>query len=264
LKTTLHSLIEMKSAKKKITMLTAYDYPTAKLLDESDIDIILVGDSLGNAVLGYENTIPVTMEDMLHHTKAVARGVKRAMLIADMPFMSFHLNPEQALLNASKFVKECGAIGVKIEGDNYLDAVKKIVDAGIPVMGHVGFTPQSVNQLGGYRVQGRTKLEGNRILAAAKALEKAGAFAIVLEMVPPDIAKRISQALDIPVIGCGGGAGCDGQVLVLTDLLGLTTGCCTPKFVKRYADLNKEIKSAVSAYISDVRSGKFPGKENTY
>ncbi len=254
----------MKSAKKKIAMLTAHDYPTARLLDESGIDIILVGDSLGNSVLGYENTIPVTMDEMLHHTKAVTRGVKKAMVVGDMPFMSYQLSPEQALLNASRFIKEGGANGVKVEGSVYLDSIKKIIDAGIPVMGHLGFTPQAVNQLGGYRVQGRTAAEGSKILAAAKALEKAGVFAIVIEMVPPDLSKKISQALDIPTISCGGGPGCDGQVLVLNDLLGLTEESCTPKFVKKYANLNKEIRSAVSAYISDVKSGKFPGKENTY
>jgi 3-methyl-2-oxobutanoate hydroxymethyltransferase len=254
----------MKSAKKKIAMLTAHDYPTARLLDESGIDIILVGDSLGNSVLGYENTIPVTMDEMLHHTKAVTRGVERALVIGDMPFMSYQLSPEQALLNASRFIKEGGANGVKVEGAAYLDQIRKIVEAGIPVMGHLGFTPQSVNQLGGYRVQGRTAAEGKKILADAKALEKAGVFAIVIEMVPPEVSRKISQTLDVPIISCGGGAGCDGQVLVLNDLLGLTEGSCTPKFVRKYADLNKEIRSAVSAYISDVKSGKFPGKENTY
>jgi 3-methyl-2-oxobutanoate hydroxymethyltransferase len=261
---TTHTLKEMKSAGKKIVMLTAYDYPIAKLLDEAGIEIVLVGDSLGNSVLGYENTLPLTMEEMLHHTKAVRRGVKTAMVIGDMPFMSYQLSPEQALFNASRFMKEAGANGVKLEGAAYLDHVKKIVDAGIPVMGHLGFTPQSVNQLGGYRVQGRSAAEGNKILADAKALEKAGVFAIVIEMVPPEVSRKISKALDIPVISCGGGAGCDGQVLVLNDLLGLTSGSCTPKFVKKYADLNKVISSAVSAYISDVKSGKFPGKENTY
>jgi 3-methyl-2-oxobutanoate hydroxymethyltransferase len=261
---TTHSLKEMKSAKKKISMLTAYDYPIAKLLDEAGIEIVLVGDSLGNSVLGYENTLPVTMDEMLHHTKAVRRGVEKAMVIGDMPFMSYQLNPEQALFNASRFVKEAGANGVKLEGSAYLDQIRKIVEAGIPVMGHLGFTPQSVNQLGGYRVQGRTSVESKKIIADAKALEKAGVFAIVIEMVPPEVSRKMSQALDIPVISCGGGAGCDGQVLVLNDLLGLTSGSCTPKFVKKYADLNKEIRSAVSAYITDVRSGKFPGKENTY
>jgi 3-methyl-2-oxobutanoate hydroxymethyltransferase len=261
---TTHSLREMKSAKKKIAMLTAYDYPIARLLDEAGIEIVLVGDSLGNSVLGYENTLPVTMDEMLHHTKAVRRGVEKAMVIGDMPFMSYQLNPEQALLNASRFVKEAGANGVKLEGSVYLDQIRMIVEAGIPVMGHLGFTPQSVNQLGGYRVQGRTAIQSKKIIADAKALEKAGVFAIVIEMVPPEVSRKMSQALDIPVISCGGGAGCDGQVLVLNDLLGLTSGSCTPKFVKKYADLNKEIKSAVSAYITDVRSGKFPGKENTY
>lgn len=253
----------MKSAGKKIAVLTSYDYPTAKLLDESGMDIILVGDSLGNSALGYENTIPVTMEEMLHHVKAVVRGVSKAMVVADMPFMSYQLSPEQALLNASRFIKEGGANGVKVEGSVYLDSIKKIIDAGIPVMGHLGFTPQAVNQLGGYRVQGRTADEAKAILEGAKKLEKAGVFSLVLEMVPADTAKKVTDAVSIPVIGCGAGPHCDGQVLVINDILGLSVDVM-PKFAKKYADIHGEIKKAVSNYISDVRGGRFPGSEHSY
>jgi len=253
----------MKGSREKITMLTAYDYPTAKLLDESGIDIILVGDSLGNSVLGYENTIPVTMDEMLHHTKAVVRGAGDSMVIADMPFMSYQLNPESALMNASRFVKEAGAAGVKIEGSNHIDSIKKIIEAGIPVMGHIGFTPQSVNQLGGNRVQGRSATEAKDLTDAAKALEKAGIFAIVLEMVPAALAGRISSSLEIPVIGCGAGPECDGQVLVINDALGISRDFI-PRFAKKFADIYSEEKRAVSSYIKDVRSGAFPGKEHSF
>lgn len=261
--TTTHSLKEMKSAGKKIAVLTAYDHPTAKLLDEAGIDIILVGDSLGNTVLGYENTIPVTMDEMLCYTKAVTRAVKNAMVIGDMPFMSYQLNPEQALSNASRFVKEGGANGVKIEGDRYIDAIKKIISAGIPVMGHLGFTPQHVNQIGGYRVQGRSKDDAKAILESAITLERTGVFSLVLEMVPAALAKEISGKLSIPVIGCGAGPYCDGQVLVINDILGLSMNGM-PKFAKKYADLNAEMKKAVSGYISDVRGGHFPDSDHSF
>jgi len=263
LKTTTHSLKEMKSAGKKITVLTAYDHPTAKLLDELGVDIILVGDSVGSVVLGYEDTIPVTMDEMIHHTKAVTRGVKNAMVIVDMPFMSYQLNPEQALLNASRFIKECGANGVKLEGSDYPEAIKNIVDAGIPVMGHLGFTPQSVNRLGGYRIQGKSQDEAKAMLEGAKTLENAGVFSIVLEMVPAAVAGKISDALTIPVIGIGAGSHCDGQVLVINDILGFSVNGI-PKFAKKYADLYSEMKNAVSDYISDVRTGRFPGSEHSF
>lgn len=263
LKTTTYSLKEMKSAGKKIAVLTSYDYPTARILDESGIDIILVGDSVGNVVLGYENTIPVTMEEMLHHVKAVARGVKNAMVIADMPFMSYQLNPEQALFNASRFIKEGGANGVKIEGDVYIDAIRKIIDAGIPVMGHLGFTPQLVNQLGGYRVQGRSANEAKSMIEGAKSLERSGVFCLVVEMIPALLSRKISETLSIPVIGIGAGSSCDGQVLVINDILGLS-GKGMPKFAKKYADLYDEIKKAVGNYASDVRGGRFPGNEHSF
>jgi 3-methyl-2-oxobutanoate hydroxymethyltransferase len=263
LKTTIYSLKQMKSAKKKIAMLTSYDCPTAKLIDESGIDVVLVGDSVGNAVLGYENTIPVTMDEMLHHVKAAARGVKNAMVVADMPFMSFQLGPKEAFYNASRFVKEAGANAVKIEGVAYIDTIKKLIDAGIPVMGHLGFTPQLINQLGGYRVQGKTSKTALAMIKDAKLLEKAGVFAIVLEMVPAALAKKIAKAVSIPVIGIGAGKDCDGQVLVINDLLGLSVSGM-PKFAKKYADLHGEMKKAVSAYISDVRRGRFPGSEHSF
>jgi 3-methyl-2-oxobutanoate hydroxymethyltransferase len=263
MKTTTHSLKEMKTTGKKITVLTAYDHPTASILDESGIDIVLVGDSVGNVVLGYENTIPVTMEEMLHHTKAVVRGVENAMVIADMPFMSYQLNPEDALRNASRFIKEAGASGVKVEGTAHLDAIKKIIDAGIPVMGHIGFTPQSVNQIGGYRVQGRALDEAKALMEGAKDLEKTGVFSLVIEMVPAVLASKVSRSLNIPVIGCGAGPECDGQVLVISDILGLS-GKTVPKFAKKYSDLSAETKRAVSNYISDVRSGRFPGNEHSF
>jgi 3-methyl-2-oxobutanoate hydroxymethyltransferase len=253
----------MKSAGKKIAVLTSYDYPTAKLLDESGVDIIHVGDSVGNVVLGYENTIPVTMEEMLHHVKAVTRAVSNAMVIADMPFMSYQLNPEQALLNASRFIKEGGANAVKIEGDIYIGSIRSIVEAGIPVMWHLGFTPQLVNQLGGYRVQGRSADEAKAILEGAKSLEKAGVFSLVLEMIPAAIAKQISESVSIPVIGCGAGPNCDWQVLVINDILGLSVRGM-PKFAKKYADLHSETKKAVGNYVSDVRGGSFPGTEHSF
>jgi len=253
----------MKGSGKKIIMLTAYDYPTARLIDETGVEIILIGDSIGNVVLGYDNTIPVTMDDMLHHTKAVVRGTEKALVIVDMPFMSYQLNPENALLNASRFIKEAGAHGVKIEGLMYMDAIKKIIEAGIPVMGHLGFTPQSVNQLGGYRVQGRTPDEAKMLIEGGKALEKAGVFSIVLEMVPSSIAEKITKSVSVPVIGIGAGAACDGQVLVINDILGLSLNG-TPKFAKKYADISGEIKRAVSGFIRDVKSGSFPGKEHSF
>jgi len=257
------SLLKAKMSGRKISMLTAYDFPTAKLLDDSSVDIILVGDSLGNVILGYENTLPVTMEDMLHHTKAVRRGVSRAMLVVDMPFMSFQTGGRDALLSAARFIKEAGAEGVKIEGDNYIDEMAAMIKAGIPVMGHLGFTPQYVEQIGGYKVAGKTKAEADKILASARKLEKIGIFALVLEMVPSALAKKVTNALMIPVIGIGAGHHCDGQVLVTHDLVGLYPKP-VPRFVKQYANLGKLMKEAVSTFIWEVHSGKFPGKENSF
>jgi len=253
----------MKKTGKKITMLTAYDFPMAKALDDSGIDIILVGDSLGNVILGYENTLPVTEEEMLHHLKAVKRGVKNALLVIDMPFGSYHLNPEQGLKSAIRFVKEGGAEAVKVEGDIYKESMKMMIKAGVPVMGHLGFTPQLVNLIGGYKVQGKTKKDADILIRSAKELERLGVFLLILEMVPQALAKRISKALKIPVIGIGAGPGCDGQVLVTHDMVGLYGGTA-PKFVKQYADLGKLLKEAVSTYMWEVHTGKFPGKKESF
>ena len=246
-----------------ITMLTAYDYPTALSMDQAGVDSILVGDSLGMVVLGYKNTLPVTMDDMIHHCKAVARGARYAFLIGDMPFMSYQASPAEAVRNAGRFLQEGGMDAIKLEGgQERLESIKAIVNAGIPVMGHLGLTPQSVNQLGGYRTQGRTITGARRLLEDSQFLQEAGCFGIVLESVPARLATLISQRLDIPTIGIGAGAGCDGQVLVTHDLLGLFERF-TPKFVKQYAHLHAVMVEAFSAYISDVEGGLFPAPEHT-
>ncbi|MFA5629716.1 MAG: 3-methyl-2-oxobutanoate hydroxymethyltransferase [Dehalococcoidales bacterium] len=248
----------MKQKGEKITMLTAYDYMTAKIIDEAGIPLILVGDSLGTVILGYDSTIPVTMEDMLHHTKAVVRGSKNALVIADMPFMSYHINTNQALTNAARLIQEGGAQAVKVEGGvSVAGKVKKIVDCGIPVMGHIGLTPQSINQLGGHKIQGKDIETGRKLLADAKALEEAGAFAVVLETVPEALAAFISAKINIPTIGIGAGAGCDGQVQVVSDILGLFTDF-VPKHTKQYAQLAKSMSEAVKNYYDEVKSGLFP------
>ena len=255
---------EMKRKGEKITMLTAYDYSTAAVVDQAGVDMILVGDSLGMCVLGYDSTLPVTMEDMIHHTKAVSRAVKRALVIADMPFMSYQVSTEEALRNAGRFMQEAGAHAIKLEGGREVaEVVRRTVAAGIPVMGHLGLTPQSVHQLGGYKVQGKGESAGKRILEDARILEEAGAFSIVLECVPEGLADEISKALRIPTIGIGGGVHCDGQVLVVNDMLGLFEKF-TPKFVKKYANLNVDMKEAVGRYVDEVRKGVFPGKEHSF
>jgi 3-methyl-2-oxobutanoate hydroxymethyltransferase len=239
-------------------MLTAYDYPTALAEDQAGIDSILVGDSLAMVVLGYQNTLPVTMEDMLHHARAVARGAKYALLIGDMPFMSYQVSTEEAVRNAGRFLQEGGMEAVKLEGGRErVDAIRSIVAAGIPVMGHLGLTPQSVNQFGGFRPQGKTSSAARRLLEDALLLEEAGCFSLVLESVPARLAQLISQRLSIPTIGIGAGIGCDGQVLVTHDLLGLFDRF-TPKFVKKYADLHTEMQRAFADYISDVQRREFP------
>ncbi len=249
---------------RKFSMLTAYDYPTAKAVDESGIDIILVGDSLGNAVLGYENSLSVTMEDMIHHTKAVSRAAKRAMVVGDMPFLSYHISFQEAVRNAGRFVQEGGAQTVKIEGGvERVDTIKAILDAQIPVMGHLGFTPQSVNKFGGYKVQGKDVETANKIIEDAKALDKAGVFSIVLEMVPTMLAKRITEEVSVPTIGIGAGHYCDGQVLVVNDLLGIYAGF-TPKFAKKYANLQPLIMEAFQQYKKEVEEGSFPGEEHGF
>jgi 3-methyl-2-oxobutanoate hydroxymethyltransferase len=270
-KVTVPSILERKSAGSlqnssapKITCLTAYDYPTARLLDEAGVDILLVGDSLAMVVLGYESTLPVTLEEMLHHTRAVRRGTHHALLVADMPYGSFHDDPREAVRNAVRFVKEAGAEAVKIEGgERRMDMIARLVEAEIPVMGHIGLTPQSVNAFGGFRVQGKTEEAGDQLLRDARAVEAAGAFAIVLESIPRELAARITAELHIPTIGIGAGPDCDGQVLVINDLLGLSFGH-QPKFTRRYADVGEIISRAAAEYCRDVQQGRFPSDEESY
>lgn len=263
-KVTTTTILKMKRERQKISMLTAYDYSIAALVDGAGVDMILVGDSLGNVVLGYESTLPVTMEDMLHHTGAVSRAAQRAMVISDMPFMSYQASAEEAVRNAGRFMKEAGAHGVKLEGGQEVaEAVRKITASGIPLVGHLGLTPQSVHQLGGYKVQGKDDKTARKLMEDAKALEEAGAFSVVLECVPAQLAGEISRALTIPTIGIGAGVECDGQVLVVNDMLGMFEKY-TPKFVKKYAELGTEIRNAVEHYIKDVKDGTFPGKEHSY
>lgn len=258
-------LHELKKKKQKITALTAYDYPVARLLDEAGVDVILVGDSLGMVVLGYETTIPVTMDEMVHHTKAVVRARKRAMVIGDMPYLSFHLSLKDTVANAARFIKEAGADGVKLEGatPQRLELVEALVEAEIPVMGHVGLTPQSVRHLGGFKVQGTEEEKAEAIFRGALALEKAGAFAVVLESIPAELAREITSALKIPTIGIGAGPYCDGQILVVNDMLGLTSGYL-PRFVKKYVELGSQISQAVSQYLKEVREGLYPEDQHCY
>ncbi|MBM4426613.1 MAG: 3-methyl-2-oxobutanoate hydroxymethyltransferase [Chloroflexi bacterium] len=246
-----------------LTMLTAYDYPTAMAIDKAGIDSILVGDSLAMVVLGYENTLPVTMEEMLHHARAVARGAKSSMLIGDMPFMSYQVSVEEAVRNAGRFLQQGGMDAIKLEGGRErADAVRAIVGAGIPVMGHLGLTPQSVHQLGGFRAQGKNASAAKRLLEDAQILEEAGAFSLVLESVPARLAEFISKKISIPTIGIGAGLGCDGQVLVTHDLLGLFDRF-TPKFVKKYANLHETMNKAFAEYIDDIETKRFPAPEHT-
>ena len=262
-KVTTLTLRQKKERGEPITMLTAYDYPTALIMDEAGMDVILVGDSLGMVVLGYENTLPVTMEDMLHHCRAVARGAKTAMLIGDMPFMSYQTSTEEAVRNAGRFLQNGGMDAIKLEGGHErAEAIRMIAAAGIPVMGHLGLTPQSVHQLGGFRPQGKSAIAAKRLLEDALRLEDAGCFSIVLESVPARLGTLISQKLSIPTIGIGAGAGCDGQVLVTHDALGLFERF-TPKFVKKYADLHSEMQRAFTEYIADVQARTFPAAEHT-
>lgn len=264
MKNTVTTFQQSKEQGKKISMLTAYDYSTAKLMDESGINAILVGDSLGNVILGYEDTISVTVEDMIHHGRAVARGAKNAMVVIDMPFMSYQTSVYDAVVNAGRLMKEGRANAVKLEGGiEVCEQIKAITNAGIPVMAHLGLTPQAINALGGYRVQGKSADDAQRLLDNAKAVEKAGAFAVVLECVPAKLAEHISKALTIPTIGIGAGAGCDGQVLVYQDMLGMYSDF-TPKFVKKYADLSSVMKEAFKNYIDDLDNGSFPQQEHTY
>ena len=263
-KITTSILMDMKKAGDKIVMLTGYDYSMGKILDEAGVDVILVGDSLGNVKLGYENTLPVTVEDILYHTKSVKRCSPKALLAADMPFLSYEAKPGDAVLNAGRLIKDGGAQAVKLEGGReMLPAIKAILNAKIPVIGHLGLTPQAVHKFGGYKVQGKTGTAARNMIEDAKALEKAGVFMIVLECIPAELAKKITKAVSIPTIGIGAGPHCDGQVLVTDDLLGLYSDI-SPKFVKRYANLKKDIVKAVSDYRKDVKSSKFPSKEQSY
>jgi 3-methyl-2-oxobutanoate hydroxymethyltransferase len=263
-KLTLSDLAEMKGRGQKIVMVTAYDAPGARLAEEAGIDILLVGDTAAMVVLGHDSTVPVTMDEMLFLTRTVARTVERPVVVGDMPFGSYNVSDEEAVLNAVRFVKEGGADVVKLEGAGpSLSRATAIVAAGIPVMGHVGLTPQTETMLGGFKTQGRTAAKARRLLADALALEAAGCFSIVLEAVPTPVAARITEALTVPTIGIGAGAECDGQVLVYHDLLGLTEGRA-PRFVKRYANLAEEIRGALSAYAGEVRSGAYPAEEHTY
>ena len=260
---TVRDILEMKARGEKIPMVTAYDYTTARLADQAGIPLLLVGDSLGMVVLGYDSTIPVTMQDMLHHVKAVARGVQTAMVVADLPFMSYHIGQAQALANAAQLVQEGGARSVKLEGGAKMaETVARIVQAGIPVMGHIGLTPQSVNVLGGYRVQGRNQQAAVQLLKDAQALEEAGAYAVVLELIPSPLAGLISQRLTIPTIGIGAGVQCDGQVQVLHDMLGLYTNF-VPKHTKRYAELAGVIQDAFAQYVREVKEGSFPTQQQS-
>ncbi len=257
--------IRSKKAKgEKLSMLTAYDYSTAKLEDESGINGILVGDSLGNVVLGYEDTVSVTMEDMIHHGAAVARGAKNALVVVDMPFMSYEVAVEEAVRNAGRLMKEGRAGAVKLEGGvRVAEQIRAIVKAGIPVMGHIGLTPQSINVFGGFKVQGKSEEAARALLADAKAVEEAGAFAVVIEAVPAALAQMITDAVSIPTIGIGAGAGCDGQILVYQDMLGMFSDF-TPKFVKRYANVGEVMREAFANYAAEVASGAFPTEEHTY
>lgn len=255
---------ESKKNGEKLTMLTAYDYTTAKLLDESGIDSILVGDSLGMVVLGYDDTLSVTMEDMIHHSAAVARGAKNALIVTDMPFMSYQTSVYDAVVNAGRLVKEGQAQAVKLEGGiEFCEHIKAIVKASIPVCAHIGLTPQSINAFGGFKVQGKGKQEAQRLLDEARAVEEAGAFAVVLECVPAKLAKKISESISIPTIGIGAGAGCDGQVLVYQDMLAMYSDF-KPKFVKQYAQIGSVMKDAFRQYIDEVKSGAFPSEEHTF
>jgi 3-methyl-2-oxobutanoate hydroxymethyltransferase len=270
-KITVPELLQRKSSSaasqtnsQKIICLTAYDYPTARLLDEAGVDVLLVGDSLGMVVLGYESTLPVSIEEMLHHTRAVRRGTRRALVVADMPYGSYHSDIAESVRNAMRFVKEAGAEAVKVEGgERRLELIARLTEAEIPVMGHVGLTPQSVNALGGYRVQGKTVDAAEQLLRDARAVEAAGAFAVVLEAVPRELAAQITRELRIPTIGIGAGPDCDGQILVIHDLLGLTFSS-TPKFARQYANVGKMIARAAREYCEDVRGGTFPSDRESY
>jgi len=264
-KITIPFLQAKKEKNERIVALTAYDFPVAKIVDESCIDLILVGDSLGMVVLGYENTIPVTMEDMIHHIKPVVRAAKRSLIVGDMPYFSFHLSIDESIYNASRFIKEAGAHAVKIEGatPKRLKLVEALVEAEIPVLGHVGLTPQSIHHFGQFKVKGKTLQEAKKIIQESVDLENAGVFSIILECIPMEVAKIITEKLSVPTIGIGAGPYCDGQILVFHDLVGFSNGYL-PKFVKKYADIHELISGALREYINEVKSGKFPDESHSY
>jgi 3-methyl-2-oxobutanoate hydroxymethyltransferase len=258
---TVHDLAAWKREGRRFPMLTAYDFPTAQILDQAGIPVLLVGDSVANNVLGYESTLPVTMEEMLHHARAVARGATEALLVGDMPFLTYQTSTEEAIRNAGRFLKEAGMHAVKIEGPLF-ELAEVLVSRGIPVMGHLGLTPQSVHAMGGYRVQGRTDEAAERLLSDALSLDKSGVFSLVLEGIPTEVARRVTEAVTMPTIGIGAGPHCDGQVLVINDLLGLNER--VPRFVKKYSNLREEITRAVRAFADDVEVGGFPDEVHSY
>jgi len=263
-KVTILDLQKIKDSGEKITMLTAYDYPTARMLDEAGVDILLIGDSVGNVMMGYENTLPVTVDDIIYHTKAVVKARKKALVVADMPFMSYQVSIEEAKINAGRMIQEGGAEAVKLEGGENMEAViRALCEIDIPVMGHIGLTPQSIHRMGGYKIQGKEERQRQKLLADALAVERAGAFSVVLEAIPAELAQEITQSLNIPTIGIGAGINCDGQVLVIHDVLGLFDRF-TPSFVKKYADLFSEMQRAFKEYISDVKERRFPAAEHSH
>ena len=264
MKNTTTSIMQMKNSGHKISMLTAYDYTTARLLDEAGVNTILVGDCLGNVILGYEDTISVTVEDMIHHSAAVARGAKNALVVTDLPFMSYQTSVYDAVVNAGRLMKEGRAGAVKLEGGKEVcPQIKAIVSAGIPVVAHLGLTPQSINTFGGFKVQGKTEAAAKKLIEDAKAVEEAGAFLLVLECVPAKLAKLVTESINIPTIGIGAGAGCDGQVLVIYDMLGMFSDF-KPKFVKHFANAGDVIREAVKTYIAEIDDGTFPAEEHCY
>lgn len=263
-KITTQTVVDMKRNGEKISMITAYDFTMAQIVDQAGIDIILVGDSASNVMAGYDTTVPMTLEHMIYHTSCVVRGTEKALVIADLPFMSYQVTPEEALINAGRMMKEAGAHAVKLEGGKpIIDTVKKIVEAGIPVMGHLGLTPQSIYQFGTYKVRAQEEEEAKKLIKDAKLLEEAGCFAIVLEKIPAKLAARVSSTLSIPTIGIGAGVDCDGQVLVIHDMLGMNKGF-NPRFLRRYADVHSVMTDAVQNYIKDIKEKDFPNKQEQY
>ncbi len=263
-KITTQTVVEMKRSGEKISMITAYDYTMAGIVDQAGIEVILVGDSASNVMAGFETTVPMTLDHMIYHTSCVVRGVKRALVIADLPFMSYQVTAKEALTSAGRMMKEAGAHGVKLEGGSaVVNTVKRIVDAGIPVMGHLGLTPQSIYKFGTYKVRAKEEKEAEKLLEDAQKLEEAGVFSLVLEKIPASLAKKVTQSVSVPTIGIGAGPDCDGQVLVLHDMLGLNKDF-SPRFLRRYADLNKIAGEAVAEYIDDVKSGDFPNENEIY